>query len=402
VTAADQFGELTSISLENGPLNQQFYNSIDFFNIFLQGISMSNRENSKIGIKFQHWLEGILLGFEEFIHKYFMAPFRWYLSKIDPLSYRIEGTLFKKILQVSIYPIFMVLTFVIGFNLVENGYTIRTFFGTIVMFVIFGLIFAPLEHLIPFSRRWLDDREAIVDIMLFFGGKFWGDYINRPIRLATISLVVQEISPSIGQAIWPTYLHPVIQVFLLLSIRDFFRYWYHRWMHENEFMWRWHSVHHSSERLYWFNGTRSHPLEGLISSLLWGIPLAFVQAPVEIVFVTGLLGRTIGRFQHTNMDLILGPFDYVFSSPKNHRYHHSRKLEEGNSNYGGDVIFWDILFGTFHLPKGETPSDDIGINGMPNFPKTFMGLMMAPFTYGRIKQKAKELTNDRVDNPVES
>jgi sterol desaturase/sphingolipid hydroxylase (fatty acid hydroxylase superfamily) len=337
-------------------------------------------------------LEQMCFGFEEFVHRYFMVPFRWCLNKVDPLSYRIEGTLLKKILQVSIYPIFMILTFIIGFELVKNGYTVRTFVGTIFMFVLYGTIFAPMEHLIPFSRKWLDDREATVDIMMFFGGKFWGDYINRPIRLATVSLVVQEISPSIGQSIWPVGLHPVIQVLLLLSIKDFFRYWYHRWMHESEFMWRWHAVHHSSERLYWFNGTRSHPLEGLVSSLLWGIPLAFVQAPVEIVFVTGLLGRTIGRFQHTNMDLILGPFDYIFSSPKNHRYHHSKKVEEGNSNYGGDVIFWDILFGTFHLPKGETPGDDIGINGMPNYPKTFVGLMMAPFMYSKIKKDAAKIS----------
>jgi len=349
---------------------------------------MGMENNSHTGNRLLRRLEKLFLSLEEFIFRYIHAPFRWLLLKIDPLSYRIEGTLLKKILQVSVYPIFMALTMVIGFELVKNGYTVRTFVGTIVMFIFYGLIFAPLEHLIPFSRRWLDDREASVDMMLFFGGKFWGDYINRPIQLATVSLIVQEISPSIGQAIWPAGLHPVLQVFLLLSINDFFRYWYHRWMHQNEFMWRWHSVHHSSERLYWFNGTRSHPLEGLGSSLLWGIPLALVQAPVEIVFVTGLMGRTIGRFQHTNMDLILGPFDYIFSSPKNHRYHHSKKVEEGNSNYGGDVIFWDILFGTFHLPKGKTPGDDIGINGMPNYPKTFLGLMLAPFTYGKIKKEA--------------
>lgn len=349
--------------------------------------------------KFEEFLDKIFHPIEKFAHRYILLPFRWLLLKIDPLSYKIEGTLFKKILQVSIYPTFMILTLVIGFKLVENGFTTRSFLGTIVMFLIMGAIFAPLEHLIPFSRKWLDDTETSTDIMLFFGGKFWGDYINRPLRLATIAIVVQEISPLIGQQIWPAHLHPVLQVFLLLSINDFFRYWYHRWMHESEFMWRWHAVHHSSERLYWFNGTRSHPLEGLVSSFLWAIPLAFVKAPVEIVFVTWLMGRTIGRFQHTNMDLILGPFDYIFSSPKNHRYHHSRKIEEGNSNYGGDVIFWDILFGTFYLPKGEQPSDDIGVNGMPNYPKTFAGLMLAPFTYGRIKEEAEIMNEEEVKTP---
>jgi sterol desaturase/sphingolipid hydroxylase (fatty acid hydroxylase superfamily) len=91
------------------------------------------------------------------------------------------------------------------------------------------------------------------------------------------------------------------------------------------------------------------------------------------------------------MNLILGPFDYIFSSPKNHRYHHSKSHIIGHTNYGGDVIFWDILFGTFYLPKGQQPSDDIGIEEMPNYPKTFVGLMFAPFTYSRIKKEANAL-----------
>ncbi len=336
-------------------------------------------------------LETIFYPIEWIGHRIILGPFRWFLESLDPLSYRLEGTRLKKILQVTIYPVFMTLTIIVGFQLVKNGFTARSFLGTIVMFLILGAIFAPLERLIPFSRKWLGDKDTPTDIMLFFGGKIWGDYINQPIRIATVAVVVQELSPVIGQGVWPGGLPPVLQVFLLLSVNDFFRYWYHRWMHESEFMWRWHAVHHSSERLYWFNGTRSHPLEGLVSSLLWGIPLAFIQAPVEIVFVTGLLARTIGRFQHTNMDLILGPFDYIFSSPKNHRYHHSKNIKEGNSNYGGDVIFWDILFGTFYLPKGEQPSDDIGIGGMPNYPQTFVGLMLAPFTYSQIKEESNRL-----------
>jgi ornithine lipid hydroxylase len=332
--------------------------------------------------------------------QYILAPFQWFLKQIDPLSYKIEGTLFKTILQVSIYPIFMGLTFVVGFKLVENGITIKTFFHSIITFLILGLLFAPLERLIPFSRKWLGSDEAPADIMLFVGNKYWGDFINKPIRLATIALIVQQISPEIGKSIWPSYLHPYVQVFLLLSINDFFRYWYHRWMHENEFMWRWHAVHHSSERLYWFNGTRSHPLEGLVQSLMWGIPLALVKAPADVVFVTGLLSRVIGRFQHTNMDVQVGFFDYIFSTPKNHRYHHSKKLEEGNSNYGGDVIFWDILFGTFYLPKGQQPSDEIGITDMPNYPKTWLGLMLAPFTYGQIKKEAEAIKSNN-QTPIE-
>ncbi len=87
------------------------------------------------------------------------------------------------------------------------------------------------------------------------------------------------------------------------------------------------------------------------------------------------------------MDLILGPFDYIFSSPKNHRYHHSKNTQEGNTNYGGDVVVWDLLFGTFYLPKGKQPSDDIGIGDMPNYPRSFVGLMLAPFNHRALQNQ---------------
>jgi len=67
-----------------------------------------------------------------------------------------------------------------------------------------------------------------------------------------------------------------------------------------------------------------------------------------------------------------------FSIGDNHRYHHYPN-EVGDSNYGGEFIVWDILFGTFHKPKGETPSDEIGISKVPNYPMTWIGLMIAPF-----------------------
>lgn len=323
---------------------------------------------------------------EQFSYRYLLAPERWLLSKIDPLSYAIEGTMFKKILQVSIFPIFMVLTLVIGFELIDNGYYSKeTYLGTVLTMVAMGAIFAPLERLMPFSRNWLDNKDEPADVMMYFGNHFFDRYIAGPLELATIALAIQKISPLIGQEIWPTHWHPVVQVFLLLVVKDFFRYWYHRWMHENAFMWRWHSVHHSSERLYWFN-SRAHPFEGVASGFLWAIPLAFVKAPIEIAFVTAMVAATLSRFQHTNMDVILGPFDYFFSTPKNHRYHHSKKIEEGNANYAGEVIIWDILFGTFYMPKGQQPSDDIGVADMPDFPQTWAGLMLVPFTYGKFKK----------------
>ena len=135
------------------------------------------------------------------------------LDHIDPLSHRIEGTLFKKILQVTIFPLFMAATLVIGFYLVRNGYTSQTFIASIGMYLIYGAIFMPLERLIPFSRRWLKNPDGSTDVMLLFGNKICGDWIIEPLQLATTAIAVQQISPAIGQSIWPSYLPPVAQVF---------------------------------------------------------------------------------------------------------------------------------------------------------------------------------------------
>ena len=120
----------------------------------------------------------------------------WLLDHIDPLSYKIEGTLFKKILQVTIFPLFMTATVVIGFNLVKGGYTSQTFIASIGMYLIYGAIWMPLERLIPFSRKWLKNSDGSTDVMLDYSAAAIRDHrhcgagdiaSDRAIHLAIIA-----------------------------------------------------------------------------------------------------------------------------------------------------------------------------------------------------------------------
>ena len=54
------------------------------------------------------------------------------------------------------------------------------------------------------------------------------------------------------------------------------------------------------------------------------------------------------------------------------------------------MIIWDLLFGTFYLPKGKQPSEDIGVGDMPNYPQNWIGLMLVPFNYKKIKKEAEQ------------
>jgi len=303
---------------------------------------------------------------------------RW----LDRLAPRFEQTLARKVISVTLFPAMMALALIIGFALVKHGLTGNALAFLFIYFIAMGLLLAPLERLMPWSRKWLHGQDSGTDLLAILS-TMAGAILLGPLSVFLTAWLVQWIHGRLPddaiRSFWPGALHPVLQVFLLLLVMDFFRYWYHRWMHAVPVMWRWHSVHHSSARMYWFNGVRSHPIEGFVQNLLWVVPYTLIQAPAEIVFVAGMVSRVIGRFQHTNVDARLGPLEYVFSAPDNHRYHHSKIAAVGNRNYGGDFIVWDHLFGTFHLPRGQRPSDDIGIGDLPDYPQTWLGLMLAPF-----------------------
>jgi sterol desaturase/sphingolipid hydroxylase (fatty acid hydroxylase superfamily) len=71
-----------------------------------------------------------------------------------------------------------------------------------------------------------------------------------------------------------------------------------------------------------------------------------------------------------------------------HRWHHSRLLEESNTNFGQNLIVWDIVFGTRFLPKDRDPPSDIGIAGLPAFPMDYWGQLMSPFHWRRIHEQS--------------
>ncbi len=344
--------------------------------------SINNRtlpELSPTAKKIEHWLGMPFNVLERVGYHVAARPMQYLLRKIDALSYRIEGTLFRKILTHAIFPVVIVITAIIGVEFAEQGVTFGSLTALTLILLSYGLIFAPIERLIPWSRAWLEGgNDFSVDLMMYYSGIFWSVVSGFVVKVLLFAQILAWLEPY-GHSLWPSQLPLIAQVFLFLLLKDFFRYWYHRWMHEIPFMWRWHAVHHSVERLYWLNGIRSHPLELFVQTLIWAIPLALLQPSAEVAMIGVLMSLSIGVFQHANIDAKLGFWEYIFSIGDNHRYHHYNTDGIGDSNYGGDFILWDILFGTFHNPRGERPLENIGIGSSPNYPQNMAGLLIAPF-----------------------
>jgi len=113
--------------------------------------------------------------------------------------------------------------------------------------------------------------------------------------------------------------------------------------------------------------------------------LAYLVKPFQRSELIPAVEVAIGRFQHGNLALTLGPLNYLFSAPAPHRWHHARDPRIAACNFGGDVLVWDLLFGTFFLPSDREPSDDVGIPDGDAFPRSIGGVLASPFSWPRFR-----------------
>ena len=145
----------------------------------------------------------------------------------------------------------------------------------------------------------------------------------------------------------------VASLIVVVLLADFTYYWEHRIAHEVRLLWTQHAVHHSSRDMNIITGFRFGPLEGLWS-LIVHIPLALMGfAPEAIIFgtITVLAYQT---WLHTELIGKLGPLEWVLNTPSHHRVHHGADDKYLDKNYGGILIVWDRLFGSFQVEE-ETP-----------------------------------------------
>ena len=142
---------------------------------------------------------------------------------------------------------------------------------------------------------------------------------------------------------WWTYV-------LLFLADDFAYYWFHRIHHEVRVFWASHVVHHSSQhynlstalRQTWTPMT-SLPFWAGLALLGFQPWMILTQQAISLIYQFWIHTERIGRFP--------APIEFVFNTPSHHRVHHGSNDLYLDRNYGGILIVWDRLFGTF---QGET------------------------------------------------
>ncbi len=131
-----------------------------------------------------------------------------------------------------------------------------------------------------------------------------------------------------------------------LLFYDFCYYWLHRFGHTMALLWAAHSVHHQSED-YNLSTALRQTSSGWIAGWVFYLPMAIAGFPPLVFGVVALIDLLYQYWVHTQQIGKLGWFDRWFCSPSNHRVHHAVNEKYLDKNYGGILIVWDRLFGSF-------------------------------------------------------
>lgn len=279
----------------------------------------------------------------------------------------------------------------------------KTFLSVTISLFILGAIFFVIERIVARGRNRKQPvlRKGLgTDIIYWFATILLTKPLVRFIFIIPLSLLIFANITSLDVLKSGTYTgfgplsrQPVwlqaIQIYVLV---DFCAYWTHRLFHRG-LWWPFHAVHHSSEDLDWLGSLRVHPVNDLVNKLAQATPLLLMGYNPTVTLSTAPILTLYAIFLHANVNWDFGPLRSVIATPVFHRWHHSRDREAWDKNFAGLFPFWDIVFGTYYMPRGRYP-ENFGIcEPMPN---GFLGQLWEPFAW--IARRGKKV--DPVELPV--
>lgn len=140
-----------------------------------------------------------------------------------------------------------------------------------------------------------------------------------------------------------------------LLVTDFFYYWQHRLLHEVRWGWASHSVHHSTNEFTLPASFRLSWLSTFSFAWLVYVPMAIMGFSPLLILILLSVNLQFQYFLHTEAIGKLGVLEWVFNTPSHHRVHHGSNPDYLDKNYGGVLIVFDRLFGTFAKERDDEP-----------------------------------------------
>ena len=137
--------------------------------------------------------------------------------------------------------------------------------------------------------------------------------------------------------------------------QEFCYYWYHRAAHRVRWFWCSHVVHHSPNQLSLSAAYRIGIFGRLTGTAAFFVPLVWLGFPPKVVFAMLQLNLLYQFWIHATWIPKLGWLEAVLNTPSAHRVHHAANLEYLDANYGGVLIVFDRLCGTYRAERDDLP-----------------------------------------------
>ncbi len=237
-----------------------------------------------------------------------------------------------------------------------------------------AVIYVPIERLWPqYPKQGTFRDEWTLDV-IYFGSthlplQILSFMVMLPALQATKYLAVPSLQAAIAQLPW------LAQFLLAVLVADLAEFAVHLSFHKIPFLWRFHSIHHSSKALDWIAGSRSHFVDdtlvrGLIlAPLMLGFSMNIIVA--YLIFVT--LHAT---WTHCNFGPEVKWLEPFLVMPRHHHWHHTSQKEGIDKNFAIHFPWIDKLFGTFYCP--DHWPEYYGLDN-EEIPKGFWAQTVSPF-----------------------
>jgi sterol desaturase/sphingolipid hydroxylase (fatty acid hydroxylase superfamily) len=229
-----------------------------------------------------------------------------------------------------------------------------------------ALIYVPLERIWPqYPEQGTFRKDWTLDVVYFMSThlpiQILSFFVLLPATQAVKYLGVPALQHAIARLPW------LLQFFLAVVVADVAEYFVHLALHKVPFLWRFHSIHHSSKALDWIAGSRSHFVD---DTLVRG----FILAPMMLGFSQGIIFAYLifvtlhATWTHCNFRLNAKWLEKFLVMPRYHHWHHTSQKEGIDKNFAIHFPWIDRLFGTYYYPN-HWP-ETYGLDGeeiSPNF-----------------------------------
>jgi sterol desaturase/sphingolipid hydroxylase (fatty acid hydroxylase superfamily) len=209
--------------------------------------------------------------------------------------------------------------------------------------------FATIEALALWRQRGHYDWRAYASSL---GNMLGRQAINR---LVPLSVAAPILAWAYSHRLFTIALDGWSALALLFIGQEFCYYWLHRGSHRIRWFWADHAVHHSPNELNFAAAYRLGWMSKLSGTGIFYLPLIWLGFPPDAVIATLSINLLYQFWLHADWIPKLGWLEYVLNTPSHHRVHHAANLDYLDANYGGVLIVFDRLFGTFVAERADLP-----------------------------------------------